>query len=525
MNVRIRGIYATALTKLFLADGHEVVDASPPIRERFRETDGTGVRGPAAVDASIRTTDDREGVGVHGEFAAVEAVADRLSGVGIDAFVWPDPTPFGSVFDGEVTETLGGGAVVRLADDIASIEERLRERRGAGDSTDETDDPTDEANVPEIRGLPGDDRPIEGYLPYGATDERIEVGDTVRVQVRESAPPWGDRRPELDTDIRVPGTLASLVPGEGVRVESHDEAAGRELAGMVDLLGLEPPEGWGVVWHRPAVDAGMDALEAGLSRAVERVEEIAAARERSVDAPRPLAFPAAGAWCWFGRESRFELDERRREVATTMPGHHRVKAGSEAASAGVDLAEALCGDGLSGGAASDGGEGGPEFPFGVVHDQFGPSEGDRVRIAHGKPAGHLIVLGEGEVTEIDPAAGRVTVERSMTAGGTYDALGVPREAGDVATTTFTEGRWWYPTTYRDGDGTVKGTYLNVCTPVEVFPEAVRYVDLHVDVIKRADGTVERVDDDELAAAVDAGYVSEPLAERARSVASAIEKAV
>ncbi len=51
----------------------------------------------------------------------------------------------------------------------------------------------------------------------------------------------------------------------------------------------------------------------------------------------------------------------------------------------------------------------------------------------------------------------------------------------------------------------------------------RYVDLHVDVVKRPDGTVERVDDDELDAAVEAGNISEEFAEKARSVAASVEK--
>jgi predicted RNA-binding protein associated with RNAse of E/G family len=75
--------------------------------------------------------------------------------------------------------------------------------------------------------------------------------------------------------------------------------------------------------------------------------------------------------------------------------------------------------------------------------------------------------------------------------------------------------------YRDEEGTVKGTYINVCTPVEVFPDSVRYVDLHVDVIKHADGTVEVVDDDELAAAVEAGHVGPDLAASARDVAERV----
>jgi Ribonuclease G/E len=147
-----------------------------------------------------------------------------------------------------------------------------------------------------------------------------------------------------------------------------------------------------------------------------------------------------------------------------------------------------------------------------------------VGLVHGKPDGRAFDLGPAEVTSRG-ADGSVTLQREMTPGGSYDALGVERRAGDVAITKIEEGRWWYPTVYRGADGTKRGTYVNVCTPVEVFPDGVRYVDLHVDVVKHADGTVERVDDDELDEAVAADNVPEPLAQRARDVASAVENAL
>jgi len=203
-----------------------------------------------------------------------------------------------------------------------------------------------------------------------------------------------------------------------------------------------------------------------------------------------------------------------------MPGHHRVKAGAEAASAAIDFVEAVCGDALGGDGTDDDG---PVFPFDAVTRQFGPREGDRIAIGHGKPDGRLVRLGRGEVTEVD--GGSLRLEREMTPGGSYDALGVERRAGDVAVTKFREGRWWYATVYRGADGERRGTYVNVCTPVEIFPEAVRYVDLHVDVVKGPDGEVLRVDDDELDEAVADGNVPEPLAEKARAVASTVERAL
>jgi Ribonuclease G/E len=197
-----------------------------------------------------------------------------------------------------------------------------------------------------------------------------------------------------------------------------------------------------------------------------------------------------------------------------MAGHHRIKAGSTEASAAVAFVEAVCDpDGVV--------ESG--FPFETVVRQFGPAENDGVRIVHGKPDGSRIMLGEGVVTDRDGSS--ITVRREMTSGGTYDALGVERRAGDIAITKLTEGKWWYPTIYRDADGERRGTYVNICTPVEIFPDAARYIDLYVDVVKHADGQIERVDDAELETAVSEGHVSEMLANKARGVADTLETAL
>jgi hypothetical protein len=470
--VRLRGIYTTALTQLCLTAGWTVVQASEPIQRRFETKFETDTH-----DVAIDTTDDRQGVGIHGSPEAVTVATELIGGVDIDCFVWPDSAPEGAVFDGRVTTTRGSGAVVDLGD-------------------------------------------TEGYLPFRRTDTRVDTGDMVRVQVTEAAAPWSGDRPLLDTTIEVSGSLVTLVPGSGdPTVDTRDESAARELIGMTELLGVDPPEGWRVRWAHAATEAAMDTLGDALDRTASRATDLAAdidadrlegGLNAAGDEPAQLASPAAGSWLWFGRETRFRLDEIRSEVTTTMAGHHRIKAGSGAASTGVDFVEALC--------SLDG----AEFPFEVVADTFGPATGDTVEIGHGKPAGHLVSLGSGTVVDRDDES--LTLRRELSGGGDYDGLGIPRESGDTATTTFREGRWWYPTVYRDSEGSVKGTYVNICTPVECFPETVRYVDLHVDVLKHAGGRVERVDDDELDAAVQAGFISEPLAEKARSVASALENA-
>jgi len=465
MNVRLRGIYATALTRRLLDAGHDVVAASDPIRERFDAEFGSDPH-----DVAVETTGDRQGVGVTGDPEAVDAAVDALVSTR-DTLTWSSPAPRNAVFDARVTGTLGSGAVCDLGD-------------------------------------------AEGFLPFGNVDAHVETGDDVRVQVTDPAPPWIDRRPALDAEIRARAGPATLVRGEsGISVDAYDDEAGRELAGMTDLLGIEPPDGWGLVWAAAATEADMGALETALDRAVERATALESTLDAPLDPPRRLAAPAATTWTWFGREARFDLDADRRAVTTTMTGHHRVKAASDEASRAVDLVEALGTD-----------DGADDFPFEAITDVFGPVAGDHVRLDHGKPDGRRIVLGRAEVVDRDPD-GTLTLRREMTAGGTYDALGVDRAAGDVAITKVREGRWWYPTVYRGADGERKGTYVNVCTPVECFPDAVRYVDLHVDVVKGPDGAVRRVDDDELDAAVEAGQLSDALAEKARSVGSGLTDAL
>lgn len=453
--VRIRGIYATALTER-LRESRTVVQASDPIDRRFDDDFPVTV-----ADIDIQTTADRQGIGLTGDPDAVDDLRPDLAAIGRDTFWWDDPAPRGAVFDATVTETFSSGAIVSIGD-------------------------------------------RDGFLPSRFTDDSISEDDTVRVQVRESKPPWGEDRPVVATTFRATGGLADLERGAG----SHDVAGSREQTEEVlralDLLSVDIPDGWSVKADGTAATADLSALEEALSRAAERAA-VHEAADGDGDSPQRTA------WVWFGRESRFELDADRRTVEPTMCGHHRIKASASQASAAVDFAERVY--------EPDGVE---DFHFDAVTRQFGPVEGDRLALLHGKPDGRRFALGRGEVVDRD-SSGTVTVRREMTAGGRYDALGVDREAGDVALTKVTEGQWWYPTVYLDADGEKKGTYVNVCTPVEIFPDAATYVDLHVDVVKDPDGTVERVDDDELDEATDSGLIRESLADQARSVAAAVER--
>ncbi|SEH12922.1 Ribonuclease G or E [Natronorubrum sediminis] len=472
---RVRGIYTTAITRLIEENGLDVVQASDPIQARFDTDFGT-----EPADVTLETTRDRQGVEVSGVLDDVDEIVAELEALALDSFRWEDDVARGAVFDCEVLEAGGGsGATVDL----------------------------------------GEGR--RGYLTYDDVDGYVDAGNRYRVQVREPTPPWSDDDPRVVPTLEVQGGLCHLSRDRnGVSAALRGERA-EELVGMTELLSVDVPADWGLRWQRTAIDADLEGMTDALERVATRAETL---EDNLADAPEDpgepqlLASPRRTAWCWFGRETRFELDALRRDVETTMPGHHRTKAADRAASAAVDFAEAVSEP------DSDAASGDDDFPFDAVSEQFGPTTGDRLEIRHGKPDGQCFSLGRGEVTDWD-RDGSITLERSMRGGGSYDALGVAKEDGDVAVTKLREGRWWYPTTYRSDDGSAKGTYVNVCTPVELFPDAARYIDLYVDVIRLPDGTVDIVDADELEAAVDEGHVSEELSAKALGVAEAVERAL
>ena len=78
-SLRIRGIYATALSALLPSHGFEVVEASPVIAERL------GLPSDGSAEARLRDRPDKQGVRLEGTRAATGAVARALAGLLPDA--------------------------------------------------------------------------------------------------------------------------------------------------------------------------------------------------------------------------------------------------------------------------------------------------------------------------------------------------------------------------------------------------------------------------------------------------------
>lgn len=460
--VRIRGIYATGLTVYLRANGISVVDPSPTVADRIGDVPTTGL-----PNARVESTEDGIGIEISGEPAAVETVAANIESLSSYSFRWSSALPRGAVRSGRVHETGESGAVITIGDDRA-------------------------------------------FLPYSRSEAYVTEGDRVSVQVIDTEPPWSpDRRPVVTTEPRVLGTYLSIVRDPD---RPSIDAPNRELHGMVELLDPTLPEEWSLVVRKTAQNLELDVLSADLERMLEQRETVEHAMQRAADPADPggAFVPERTEWHRLGRQSRFELDDYRERCVPTMDGHHRLKAAGRAAGMAVEYLEQL--------------DSPVPFDLEAALCSFGPSIGDRIRIHHGKPTGETIVLGRGVVID-HPRSDAVRVRRELTGGGTLDGIGVPKEDGDIAETTFVEGQRWSPTVYRDAEGTRKGTYVNIGTPLEIFPNRVSYVDLYIDVVKDRSGDVRIIDQDELSAAVNDGDVSEAVATEARELASTLVRSV
>jgi protein associated with RNAse G/E len=153
----------------------------------------------------------------------------------------------------------------------------------------------------------------------------------------------------------------------------------------------------------------------------------------------------------------------------------------------------------------------------LVWDTYAP--GKEIGLVHVKLDGQILSLSEGEVLQANFNKRRLILKRSKFKGrSAYDGLDVPKQEGDYAITEVKEGDWFYKHTYLRKNGEIIGWYYNINTPVEFYPEEIRYVDLDIDVVGRPDGKAEVKDEAILEKQFESGHLSANLKDLALKTA-------
>jgi hypothetical protein len=241
-----------------------------------------------------------------------------------------------------------------------------------------------------------------------------------------------------------------------------------------------------------------------------------AARRLAGLLPDAVPRPPRGSGDWeieFPAGSKAVLDAARAAVWPTLPGHHQLKI---VAQQEVDRAE----EALAAGRAD------ANDLSSELRRRFlltGLRVGRDVVVEHVKPFGKIIPL-PGQVAALtgNPRDRlRLRLARAFRPGGSFDSLNEPKLRGDHGETELLEGSWVARRTYLRANGAPIGELYNIQTPVELYPDRARYLDLQVDVAAWPDGRVEIVDLPELDEDVAAGLVSPRLAAQAVAVAEGV----
>jgi len=138
-----------------------------------------------------------------------------------------------------------------------------------------------------------------------------------------------------------------------------------------------------------------------------------------------------------------------------------------------------------------------------------------VRLEHLRPSGKAMRPREGTLVSRDE--GRIVFRRPFS-NGRYDGLDIEIHPGDYGLTEIEEGQWFVKHTYFRKDGKLIGEYYNINSPVELYPYGARYMDLEIDVIRRAGEGPFIVDEERLAILTQQGCIGPDLERKAMDVA-------
>lgn len=447
LKAKVRGIYSTALTKLLLDNDFEIVQPSLTTKKRFGLPENL-----APPDLKIKDRYDLQGVRVLGTSEAVDIFQSVLHFSFEDAITRKWQVSVDGIYKGNIVESDEDTVYVDIGNDIT------------------------------------------GRLPKSEIANVNEKQVTALVERKRI----GAKQPVLTTKLKIVGNYAILAQNSkvGVSLKIKDLNKRKELYTLGEKLALDC---WGIIWRESSANWPREILENEITTLVEKVK-ILNEKAPSVKAPTLLVEGLYPMDVEFPSVSKRHLDELRASFAQTLERHHFYKSCGGRVSAALEMAEKLLERG------QDSSEVEELFKEEIMHEF--PDAGSLVDVEHIKLSGYVLDLGQATIESINNE--QIKYSRIMRSNGVYDGLGVRKEAGDKAISETKTGEWCITTKYFSKDGEWKGTYINLNTPVEVYPKTLRYIDLEVDVCIKPDGTIKVLDTEKLEKALEKGILSKTL---------------
>ncbi|MFW5640675.1 MAG: DUF402 domain-containing protein [Thermodesulfobacteriota bacterium] len=148
-------------------------------------------------------------------------------------------------------------------------------------------------------------------------------------------------------------------------------------------------------------------------------------------------------------------------------------------------------------------------------------EGGEIKFEHRKLNAKRFWLRSGIIEKSDPNNLSITVRRCLKGDGLYDGLEAKIEEGDYDICRISDGSMAYAHTYHRSNGERIGSYMNINTGIELYPDRVRYIDLELDVVRRPGEKEKILDQKEFQCYYRMGYFTKRLFDRVWEEASGI----
>ena len=356
---------------------------------------------------------------------------------------------------------------------------------------------------------------LSGTLPMAGPDDRgPEIGARIPVRI-EALGNGPDKRPQLSAVLTVPGRYAVLSMTPAVRISKQiNSAAARE---RLQQLGQSlQTNGWGIIWRTAAQNAADEVLS----------EEIQDLVQQSGDLRQRLSGAKALGYLYGGDVStQVEMpgdakrlcDHLRAELLPTLPGHHKYKAQGDVYGATVDaLEKELPAEVLRNRTA----------PLGVLAsvDAMQSPLRDALRVQMRSLRENAAMQYEGQRVAYDLDAGWVEIRQELRNRDSYPAgLRLDKRPGDYTVTRFQEGSWHYVTRFYGRQGAWKADYAGIATPTAIFSDQLHLVDLGVSVCHSPEQAAELIGIESLQEQQKQGLVGAALVSKAQEEGAELQQ--
>lgn len=489
----IRGIYTTALTKLFLDHNYEIIYPSEKIQKRFK----IPYRGDKySKDIVINDRYDKQGISLSIKKNVFKKLRENeFKNFPLSSEQKPHIIKLNSNFN---VNDIYYGEVIKSSKKKNFSFIKLK----PGEQSD---------NVRKK-----EDYGFKTNLGYFNSFLKVETKGIFQVRNED----YGTHAAQLVKDYTLPGDLLVLIPDENSvyiskKIESTNERD--RLIGIGDKL-LQG-KNFGIICRTAAKSANereikneFDKLETTYKQIQDLISKIPdrIARIYSQTKSINLLFPY---------NFKNQLNEIRNEIISTINYHHTIKStspnnnkmGSYYADEGVildyteDLMEKLNKEEK---AKIE------NFYLDKYFERI--QNGSWMHIDHVKLTGKIIHLRGGRIEKFEKKENKIKkiiLRREFSKEGKFDGLDIPIEKGDYSISTFNEGEWYYINEYYSIQDESKGKYININSPIEISNRNIQYIDLEVDLIENTEGERKIIDKEEFEKIVDLNIISKPIYEK------------